>query len=257
MTETPDYVARNRAAWSGFAAEYVDAGHASWSRDFTWGMWAVPEAEVGMLPDVTDLETLEVGCGTGYVSGWLARAGGRPAGLDPTPEQLATARRFQDEFGVHFPLVRGVGESLPFADESFDLVISEYGASIWSDPNLWVPEAARVLKPEGHLIFLVNAPLLLVCMKDDENDPATSELMRPYFGMHRFDWPDTDEINFGLTHSGWFKLLHAHGFEIENLVEIQPPEGATTRYPFVEPDWARKWPTEDVWKARKTSSNVR
>ena len=41
------------------------------------------------------------------------------------------------------------------------------------------------------------------------------------------------------------------GFEIEDLIEIQPPEGATTRYPGVTLDWARKWPMEEVWKVRK------
>jgi hypothetical protein len=47
------------------------------------------------------------------------------------------------------------------------------------------------------------------------------------------------------------RLLRASGFEIEDLIEIQAPEGATTRYPWVDPAWARRWPSEEVWKARK------
>ena len=73
------------------------------------------------------MATLEVGCGTGYVSAWLARAGASPIGLDNSARQLASAAMFQEEFGLPFPLIHGVGEQLPFGDESFDLVISEYG----------------------------------------------------------------------------------------------------------------------------------
>jgi hypothetical protein len=43
------------------------------------------------------------------------------------------------------------------------------------------------------------------------------------------------------------RLLRASGFEVENLVELQAPEAATTRYPFVTPEWARQWPAEEVW----------
>ncbi len=65
--------------------------------------------------------------------------------IDPTPAQLATARRLQTDTGIHFPLVLAPGERVPLPDGSFDLAFSEYGASLWADPALWVPEAARLL----------------------------------------------------------------------------------------------------------------
>jgi hypothetical protein len=101
------------------------------------------EAKVGMLIDVEGLDTIELGCGTGYVSAWLARRGARPVGLDNSPVQLATARQFQSELGLPFPLIQGNAGRTPFPDRSFDYAISEYGAAIWWDPYAWIPEAAR------------------------------------------------------------------------------------------------------------------
>ena len=68
--------------------------------------------------------------------------------------------------------------------------------------------------------------------------------------MHRFDWPD-GSVNFYLGYGDWIRLLRANGFEIDNLIEIQAPAGASTTTPIVTPEWARKWPCEEIWKARK------
>jgi SAM-dependent methyltransferase len=204
-----------------------------------------------MLPDVAGKATLEVGCGTAYVSAWLARRGARPVGIDNSPRQLASARRFQAEFGLAFPLFLGIAELLPFGDETFDLVISEYGAGIWSDPYLWIPEAARVLRSGGELIFLVNGTILVLCVPDEDDQPADLLLKRDYFGMHRFEWPDGESVEFHLGYGDWIRLLRRNGFEIEDLIELRPPAEATTRYPFITSEWARRWPSEQIWKARK------
>ena len=114
-----DYVLRNRAAWDGFATDFVESGHKDWSKDEPdWGIWGVPNTEVGMLSDVDGLDAVELGCGTGYVSAWLARRGARPVGIDNSAVQLATARRFQDEFDLRFPLIHGDAEHTPFPDQS-------------------------------------------------------------------------------------------------------------------------------------------
>jgi ubiquinone/menaquinone biosynthesis C-methylase UbiE len=109
--------------------------------------WNVPEDQVRMLPaDLAGLDAIELGCGTAYVSAWLARRGARPVGIDNSEAHLATAKRLQREHGLEFPLVNGNAEELPFPDQSFDLAISEYGASIWCDPYKWIPEAERLLR---------------------------------------------------------------------------------------------------------------
>jgi SAM-dependent methyltransferase len=247
-----DYLAENQSSWTEAAPEYAEKGRLNWAQDEpTWGIWSVPERTVGMLPDVNDLDTLEVGCGTGYVSSWLKRRGARPVGLDPTWAQLRSAHAFQKEFDLPFPLVAAAGEKIPFADSSFDLVISEYGASIWSDPYLWIPEAARVLRPGGRLVFLVNGTLLMLCADDDESIPAEPTMIRDYFGLHRIEWPNEDGVEFHLGYGDWIRLLRENGFEVEDLIEVKPPEDATSTYTFVSLGWARRWPSEEVWKARK------
>ena len=208
-----------------------------------------------VLPDdLAGKDTIELGCGTGYVSAWLARRGAHPVGIDNSPAQLATARRFQEEFGVEFPVHLGNAEAAPFSDASFDYAISEYGAALWADPYLWIPEAARLLRPGGALMLLTNSCLLHLCVKDlEDDDPATAELMRPMFGMHRTVWPFDTSVEFHLPHGEWIRLLLETGFEIERLVEIQAPPDAVDSATFthVTADWARKWPSEEAWVVRK------
>ena len=253
MADLPDYVLRNRAAWDKLAEEYAEPGQRGWrDNEPRWGIWQVPEEQVRMLPDdLSGLDVIELGCGTAYVSSWLVRRGARPVGIDNSGVQLATAQRLQHEFGLEFPLLHGNAEEVPYPDESFDLAISEYGASIWCDPYRWIPEAARLLRPGGRLVFLVNAPLLMLCAPDDEDLPATDRLLRPYFGMHRFEWPDDESVDFHLPHGEMISLLRRSGFEVEELTEIRPPDGSTTRYSYASLEWAQRWPMEEVWKARK------
>src|SRR3954451_5005453 len=190
VREPSDHVARNRAQWDRWAADYVAAGERQWAQDEpSWGIWSVPEAQLEMLPsDPAGLDAIELGCGTGYVSSWLARRGARPVGIDNSEAQLATARRLQREHGLEFPLLHGNAERVPYPDASFDLAISEYGASIWCDPYLWIPEAARLLRPGGWLIFLCNGLLAMLgtSPEDTEDVLIGSRLRRPLFGMHRF-----------------------------------------------------------------------
>jgi SAM-dependent methyltransferase len=252
--DLPEHVRRNRSAWDEWAPEYVSNGEVSWRLqpgDEKWGNWDLPEREVKLLPD--DLEgkdTLELGCGTAYISAWLARRGARPVGIDNSAEQLATARRLQVEHGLEFPLIHGNAEEIGFPDASFDLVISEYGASIWADPYRWVPEAARVLRPGGSLVFLVNGLLLMLAMPDEER-PATNELLRPLRGLHRLEWTDDDSVNFHLSHGEWIDLMRANGLEVERLAELYPHTNATSDFPYVTPEWAAHWPPEEAWVARK------
>ena len=86
----------------------------------------------------------------------------------------------QAEFGLEFPLIEANAEDVPLPDASFDLVLSEYGASIWCDPYNWIPEAARLLRPGGRLVFLRNSTLVILCCPTDEGPRTT--LQRPQFG---------------------------------------------------------------------------
>ena len=157
--ELPEHVRRNRVHWDARAVEYVGPGERAWARhEPTWGIWRVPDSELRVLPeDLAGKDALELGCGTAYVSAWLARRGARVVGIDNSAAQLATARRLQRAYGLALTLIHGNAERVPYPDASFDLAVSEYGARLWADPSRWVPEAARILRPGGVLIFLKSA----------------------------------------------------------------------------------------------------
>ena len=244
---------KNVELWTKNNAEYTDGdARRAWAKEeFSWGIWGVPESDVEVLGDVAGLDAVELGCGTAYCSARLARMGARVIGVDPTPAQLDTARRMQAEFGLDFPLIQAFGEEVPLPDASFDLVHSEYGASIWADPFLWIPEATRLLRPGGRLVFLRNSTLSMLCAPD--LGQIEDQLRRPQFGMYRLDWPDNDgAVEYHLAAGQLIDLLRANRFELERLVELQAPASAETHsfYDYVTADWGRKWPAEEVWVAR-------
>jgi SAM-dependent methyltransferase len=251
---TADHVPRNRQAWTSYAPEFAERAPRNWSRpEPTWGEFDVPDSTLHALPeDLEGKDVVELGCGTAYFSAWLARRGARPVGLDLTEAQLATARGMQERFGLRFPLVQADAENVPLRDASFDIAISEYGASIWCDPDRWIPEASRILRPGGQLIFLVNGTLLVLCEHELESEGAAGErFLRPYFGMHRFEWPDDPGIDFHIGYGKWIRLLRRNGFEVEDLIEVRPPEGAVSPFWLVTAEWARRWPSEEIWRVRK------
>src|SRR5207253_1893798 len=212
-----DYVALNREGWTKANAEYTDArAHDSWAQDeITWGQWSKPEREVGILPDVTGKDVIELGCGTAYFGAWFKRAGARRVvGIDVTPAQLETARRMDEEFGLGLELTEANAEDVPLPDESFDFAFSEYGASIWCDPALWIAEAARLLRPGGELVFMRGTTLRILCAPDQGK--TTDRLMRPQKGMYRFDWEDEDwdGVEFHPSTSGMLRILRENGFQL-------------------------------------------
>lgn len=249
--ELTEHARVNRAAWDVAAADYVAAGERNWASDEpSWGIWGIPERDVGILPDVAGEDVIELGCGTAYWSAWLARRGARVVGIDNSERQLETARRLQAEHGVEFPLVHGSAEAVPLPDSGFDLAFSEYGASLWCDPEAWIPEAARLLRPGGRLVFLTNSPLLVLCSPDE--GAATDRLVRDQFGMKRFQWPGEDGIEFHLPHGEMLAVLARSGFIVEELRELRAPAGGTPgQWDFVTLEWARRWPSEEIWRAVK------
>jgi ubiquinone/menaquinone biosynthesis C-methylase UbiE len=250
------HVETNRAHWDTLADDYSRRAGLMWAQpEPTWGIFDVPQSQAPMLPaDLAGADVLELGCGTGCVSAWAARAGARPVGLDNSARQLATARRMQHEFGLAFPLVQADAERVPLPDARFDLVISEYGASIWCDPYRWVPEAARLLRLGGRLVFLRNSTLLILCAPDVGT--ATDRLLRPQAGLHRVTWESDPGVEFHLGHGDWIRLLRTSGFAVEDMIEVYAPEDARTQYDFVDAQWARQWPVEEVWFARKRTGSA-
>ena len=248
-----DSIKANIVQWTKSNADFTDpSAQRHWaSEEIFWGVFSIPEDDIDVIGDVNGLDVVELGCGTAYFSAWLAKRGARPVGVDPTPAQLATARRMQAETGIEFPLVEAAAESVPLPDTSFDLALSEYGASLWADPEQWVREAARLLRPGGRLIFLTNSILVYLCAPDI--GVTTEQLQRPLFGMGRIQWPGEVGIEYHLPHGRWIGLLRDNGFAIEALHELRAHEDAVDPgyYDFVTVEWGRKWPAEEIWVARK------
>ncbi len=254
VSELPVHVAENRRHWDAMAPQWVVSGERHWSRDEpTWGIWGVPNSELPLLEsDLTGQRAIELGCGTGYVSAWMCRRGASVYAIDNSEQQLATARRLAALHGLDdIEWVHGNAESVDQPDASFDLAISEYGAAIWCDPYVWIPEAYRLLRPGGRLTWLGNHPLGMVCSAPAGDSPAGLTLERDYFGLGRLDWTEAVEdpggIEFNMEISSWLRLFRTTGFDVVDYVEIQAPPSATGIQFWVGADWARRFPAEQAW----------
>ncbi|MGB6739564.1 MAG: class I SAM-dependent methyltransferase [Candidatus Cybelea sp.] len=214
-----------------------------------WGVWSIPEADLQILGDVAGKDVLEFGCGGAQWSIALTKLGARCVGLDNSERQLEYARANQRSAGVGFPLVHGSAENVPLPDRSFDIVFCDHGAMSFVDPAHTLPEAARLLRSGGILAFSAETPLHFICW-DDDADAVGSTLKQNYF-EERSAY-DESSVCFSRPYGEWIALFRKSGFEIESLVELRPPEGATTTYSdYVSLDWARCWPAEQIWRVRR------
>lgn len=254
--ELPDYAMRNRDHWESNNAKYTDGrAHDSWaSEEVSWGLWKLPESEVHGLPELEGRDVIELGCGTAYFGAWLKRRGARRVvGIDVSPAQLTTARRMEAEFNLGLEFIEANAESVPLPDASFDVAFSEYGASIWCDAYKWIPEAARLLRPGGDLVFLRNSTLATLCSRDE--GPLTETLAIPQSRLDRLDWHDDGEhtTEFHIPAGAMIRLLRDSGFEVLDLIDLYPAADSEDHafYNYVTVGWARKWPAEELWRARK------
>lgn len=251
-----DHLIENRRFWDAYAPEWVERGEAAWRAERPyWGIWSTPESELQLIPSgLAGQSVVELGCGTGYVARWFEQRGAAVTAVDLSRQQLATAARFAERFESEITFIQSNAEETPLPDDCADIVVSEYGAAIWCDPYRWIPEAARLLVPGGRLIFLGHSPWALV-FTDDEGETVSNALKRDYFELHRLDWTgaatDPGGIEFNLPLSKWFRLFREQGFRVDDYLEIQAPV-AKSAGGFSAPwDWARAYPSEQVFKLTK------
>ena len=252
--DLPDHVAENRRHWDDNAPDWVASGERAWASDEpTWGIWGIPNAELPLLDDdMSGQRAIELGCGTGYVSAWMRRRGASVYAIDNSSQQLATARRLAVLHGLDdIEWVHGNAETVDRPDGSFDFAISEYGAAIWCDPYAWIPEAHRLLRPGGRLVFLGNHPFAMVCLSPAGDVPVGNVLERDYFGLGRLDWTDALDdpggIEFNMEISSWLRLFRTTGFDVVDYLEIQAPASADGTRFWVDADWAKRFPAEQAW----------
>lgn len=214
-----------------------------------WGAWRIPEAELRLLPDVVAKDVLELGCGAGQWSVWLARHGARVTGLDLSSRQLEHARRNVAAAGVVVQLLQASAEWLPLDSARFDLILSDHGAMSWGNPDRTVAEVARVLRLGGVLVFCVTSPLFATCWDERLEGPG-DRLERDYFSLHAEAEGD-GAVSFNLPYGEWVRRFRKHGLAVEALIEPRPAPGAVSSFYPGATEWARRWPAEIIWKIRR------
>lgn len=249
------HIGHNRAAWNADADRYqrdnrAQIGPQIHTGDPAWGVWGIPESKLNLLGDVTGKRILELGCGGAQWSLALARRGAHPIGLDLSDRQLEHARASMSEAGIDVPVVQATGEEPPFADGSFDIVFADYGAFTFGDPYRTIPNAARMLRAGGVLLFSIIHPIMLLAWPPHDEHPS-EQLVTDYFGMHRIEMPG-EATEFNLPFGEWIDLFTRNGLIVENLIEPRPTEDAVSSYrDATDRAWSRRWPSEGIWQLRK------
>ncbi|MFD8688701.1 class I SAM-dependent methyltransferase [Streptomyces sp. NPDC059651] len=244
-----DSIPANRRFWNRISGDYQrkhDPQIGATPR--LWGTYAIPDEQLHALGDVTGKRVLELGCGAGQWSRALAAEGAAVVGLDLSEAQLDAAAGAMGE--ARYPLVQGAAEHLPFAADSFDLVFCDYGGLSWAPPHRAVPEAARILRPGGRLVFNVASPWFEACY-DEAAGHATTTLQQDYFGLDAID-EGQDAVSYQLTYGDWIRVLCGAGLVIDDLIEPRPDAATANGYNRTDPpDWGHRWPAEMLWVTHK------
>jgi SAM-dependent methyltransferase len=220
----------NGPDWDRYADEYQST-HGEFLGDagFVWGPEGLTEAEAGVLGEVADRDVLEVGSGAGQCSRWVRSRGGRAYGLDLSHRQLQHSQRIDQDTGVGVPSVLATATALPFADASFDIVFSSFGAlQFVSDIDDAVRETARVLRPGGRFAFSITHPTRWMF----PDDPGEAGLVASQSYWDRTPYVEVDDatgvvayVEHHRTLGDWVGLLAGAGFVITRLLEPEWPEG--------------------------------
>lgn len=213
----------NRSWWDGDAAAY-QAEHGDFLGDvrFRWCPEGATEAELHLLGDVSGRTVLEVGCGAGACSRWLSMQGAYAVGFDVSGGMLAQAASAGARSGVTVPLVQADAEALPFADGSFDLACSAFGAvPFCADSALVMREVARVLRPGGRWVFATTHPIRWIF--PDDPGPAGLRAQTPYFDRSPYVEIDAAAVPTYVEHHRTLgdrvREIVAAGFALTDLIE--------------------------------------
>ena len=204
---------RNREAWDRMGRRVRGAAPSATGppRRSRWGIRKVPESELQILAGPRRARTWSSSAAARRTSRrWLARRGARVVGVDITEEQLETARRMQAEHGLEFPLIHASAEDVPLPDASLrPRRLGVRRVDLVPTPTAGSPRRRGCCARAGELVFLVNgdAPDAQRRRTSSRSSRAGTELLRPYFGMRRFEWVDDDSVDFHLGYGDWIRLL--------------------------------------------------
>ena len=226
----PEVGARASASWwDANAAEYLaEHGDFLGEDEFLWCPEGLRESELHLLGEVAGRRALEVGAGSAPCSRWLAAQGALVVATDVAPGMLAAGREIDSRRGSRTPLVAADARSLPFADESFDLAFTSFGALPFvPDAERVHREVARVLRPGGRWVFSVTHPVRWMFPDDPSAEGMT--VQRSYFDRRPYVEADPSGVpsyaEYHRTLGDHVRELLAAGFVLEDLLEPEWPEG--------------------------------
>jgi SAM-dependent methyltransferase len=229
MVSDADTVAANRRWWDADAKDYL-AEHGDFLGlvDFLWCPEGVRESAAGLLGDVAGRQVLEVGCGSAPCARWLAARGALVIGLDLSAGMLRHAVDAARQTGICVPLVQADATRLPFADQTFDLACSAFGAVPFvADSAAVMREVARVLRPGGRWVFAVTHPVRWIF----PDDPGEAGLTVAQSYFDRTPYVEVDSVGrptyveHHRTLGDRVREIVAAGLTLEDLVEPEWPPG--------------------------------
>src|SRR3954452_11943897 len=248
-------VRASRSWWDEQAADYYEEhGAFLGDQDFLWGPEGLRESGVGLLGAVRGRRVLEIGCGGGQCRRWLAGQGAFPIASDLSGGQLSQAARLNAKTGVAVPLVQADAQVLPFADASFDLACSAYGALPFvADSAAVMREVARVLRPGGRWVFATTHPFRW-CFLDDPG-PAGLVVESSYFDRRAYVEQDEDGeatyVEHHRTIGDRVREIVGAGLVLDDLVEPEWPDGHDQAWSQWSPLRGRLMPGTAVFVTRK------
>ena len=252
-------VRANRLWWDADAEEYHQAhgdflGAAARDGEFVWCPEGLHEGDVGLLGDVTDLDVLEVGCGSAPCSRWLASRGARAVGLDLSAAMLERGSEAMRAGGPRVALVHASADALPFADGSFDIACSAFGAVPFvADSAVVMAEVARVLRPGGRWVFSVNHPMRWIFPDDPGPRGLTASI--PYFDRSPYVEVDAcgrpTYVEHHRTLGDRVREIVAAGLVLVDLIEPAWPEDMDREWGQWSPLRGELFPGTAIFSCRK------
>ncbi|ABG92808.1 conserved hypothetical protein [Rhodococcus jostii RHA1] len=252
----------SRAWWDADADDYHRThgeflGVDSSEGEFVWCPEGLHEGDYHLLGDVAGKDVLEVGCGSAPCARWLAGRGARAVGLDLSMSMLTRGVEAMRAGGATVPLVHAGAEHLPFADASFDIACSAFGAVPFvADSQQVMSEVARVLRPGGLWVFAVNHPIRWIFPDDPGPRGLTASL--PYFDRTPYVEVDGDGIPTYVEHHRTIgdrvREIVAAGLEVRDIIEPEWPEWLDREWGQWSPLRGQIFPGTAIFSCRKPVS---
>lgn len=249
MPEESHATRGNRAWWNAISDTYQRDHHRELEGDILWGPSMPPERELRILgPSVVGKDILELACGGGQSTVYLAEKGARVVGVDFSRAQLEHARAFARSKHVEVTFIESSVEDVrALPEESFDIAFSAYALGFVEDAGKVFREAHRVLRPGGAFAFSWQSPIYAI------TETNTLRVVRSYFDRTPIVYREKEgvETDFHRTYGDWHRALTDAGFIVQEILEPEPLPHENTYadgFPLAK---IRMIPGTTIWRAVK------